>query len=86
MHFFFTDDSVLKDSRTKTSSLHVSSQAEFGSDPSMTGWIRNLGLTIADKNDLLGGKCLTANHIAAANQLLRQEFTTQNGLQDTHYL
>ena len=41
---------------------------------------------MADKAILTNGKCLTANHIAAGNQLLRKHFPNQNGLWDTHYI
>ena len=41
---------------------------------------------MADKEALVSGKLLTANHIAAATTLMKQSFPSQNGLQDTHYL
>ena len=49
-----------------------------------TEWVGNLCLT--DKESLLSGKNITANHVSAANKLLKLQFTRQNGLQDTHYL
>lgn len=39
-----------------------------------------------DKDILTSGRCLTANHINAANHLLKIQFPRVNGLQDTHYL
>ena len=48
--------------------------------PELTSWI---GLSIADETTLVCGKWLSANHISAANRLLRAQFPSQNGLQDT---
>ncbi len=41
---------------------------------------------MADRKILLTGKWLTANHISAANRLLKKMFPSQSGLQDSHYL
>ena len=38
---------------------------------------------MADREILISSKLLTANHIAAANRLMKQSFPS---LQDTHYL
>lgn len=55
-------------------------------DPALQEWVHSLRLTIADKEVLRNGKWLTANHIQAANKLLRKAFPNQNGLCDTHHL
>ena len=55
-------------------------------DPYLDSWIGQLGLTVADKQTLTTGKCLTANHISASSKLLRIQSPEQNGLQDTHHL
>ena len=39
-----------------------------------------------DKEQLVDGEWLTANHISAAQRLLRDSYPYQNGLKDTHYL
>ena len=54
----------------------------------LTPWIGTLGLTLNDQRILSGGRCLTANHISAAQSLLRELFPSQarHGLQDTHLL
>ena len=51
--------------------------------PELTSWINELGLSVADETTLVCGKWLSANHISAANRLLRAQFPSQNGLQDT---
>lgn len=43
-------------------------------------------MSIADKKVLAYGGLLTANHISAANILLKEHFPHQNGLKDSHYL
>ena len=49
-------------------------------------WVKALSLTIEDKRILMEGDWLSANHISAAQHLLRKAFPSQHGLQDTHYL
>lgn len=49
-------------------------------------WVHNLQLSMAEKEVLTSGGLLTANHISAANMLLKTQFPLQNGLKDTHYL
>ena len=69
--------------------LSVSSTSLLSSDednPYLKEWIHDLCLCRADKEILVSGKLLTANHIAAATKLMRQSFPSQNGLQDSHYL
>ena len=51
-----------------------------------TEWVHNLQLSMAEKEVLTSGGLLTANHISAANILLKKQFPLQNGLKDTHYL
>lgn len=51
-----------------------------------TTWIKNLQLSLAEKEILSSGSLLTAIHISAANSLLQKSFPFQNGLQDSHYL
>ena len=46
----------------------------------------SLSLTKADRQVLVDGGWLSANHISAANVLLKKAFPSQNGLQDTCYL
>ena len=41
---------------------------------------------MAQKKLLTCGRQLISNHVAAANQIMRRMFPSQNGLQDTHYL
>lgn len=48
--------------------------------------MKSLALTKYDEDILLSGKWLTANHINAAQRLLRKRYPQQAGLQDTHYL
>lgn len=52
----------------------------------MIEWVPALGLSIADKEIVSTGGLLTANHISAANALMKKMFPGQNGLHDTHYL
>ena len=49
-------------------------------------WVDSLGLTKADRRVLVDGSWLSANHISAANMLLKKSFPSQNRLQDTCYL
>ena len=49
-------------------------------------WVKALSLTIEDKRILMEGDWLSANHISAAQHLLRKAFPSQHGLQGTHYL
>ncbi len=49
----------------------------------LISWIKELLLSHADKDALVNDRWLSANHVAAANQLLKQQFHSQNGLQDT---
>ncbi len=51
--------------------------------PELTSWVNELGLSVVDKNTLVSGKWLTANHMSAANYLLKTKYPCQNGLQDT---
>ncbi len=51
--------------------------------PELTSWVNELGLSVIDKNTLVSGKWLTANHMSAANYLLKTKYLCQNGLQDT---
>ena len=54
--------------------------------PFLTGWVKNLGLTQADRGVLIEGRCLTATHMSAASKLLCGQFPLQNGLIDTSIL
>ncbi len=45
-----------------------------------------LGLSVHDKVILESNACLSATHISAASKLLKTQFPTQNGLEDTCYL
>lgn len=51
--------------------------------PELTLWVAELGLSITDEAVLTGGEWLSDTHISAANRLLRTQFPSQNGLQDT---
>lgn len=55
-------------------------------DLACTEWVHSLRLSMAEKEVLTSGGLLTANHISAANILLKKQFPLQNGLKDTHYL
>ncbi len=55
-------------------------------NPFFVEWVHDLGLSMADRDTLVNGKQLTANHIAAATKLLKKQFPYQNGLQDSHYV
>lgn len=52
----------------------------------ITSWINSLCLSNIDHMVLNDGQRLTANHICAAQRLLKAQFPAQNGLRDTHYL
>ena len=71
---------VTSDDRPDTISLSSDSLPE---SPEFSSWVDDLGLSVADKQTLVDGKWLTATHISAANYLLRSQFPSQNGLQDT---
>ena len=45
--------------------------------------VNEIGLTSADQIKLASGVWLPANHISAANQLMRKQCSLQKGLQDT---
>lgn len=64
----------------------LSSASSSFDDPHLSTWVGSLGLSLADKDQIAAGKCLTASHIAAANMILKETFPMQNGLQDTHRL
>lgn len=59
------------------SSTSLPQSLEFSS------WVNDLALSVADEETLVCGEWLTATHISAANYLLRSQFPSQNGLQDT---
>ena len=42
--------------------------------PELTTWVKELGLTCADEVDLQNGSWLSANHMSAANRLLKRHF------------
>lgn len=46
-------------------------------------WKKDLALFTTDKDALMSGEWLTDKHINAAQSLLRKQFPSQNGLQDT---
>ena len=52
----------------------------------LTTWIESPDLSIADRRILNDSRCLTASHISAVHCVLRAQFPTRTGLQDTHYL
>ena len=49
-------------------------------------WNHNLRLSLHDKRALLSSAWLSANHISAANFILKRIYPNQNSLQDTSYL
>ena len=49
----------------------------------LSSWVANLCLSKVDEQALLNGKWLSANHISAANRLMKRKFPSQNGLEDT---
>lgn len=49
-------------------------------------WVSSLALTKEDELVLLSGGWLSANHISAIHKLLRKQFPTQEGLNDTSLL
>ncbi|XP_064384358.1 uncharacterized protein LOC135342254 isoform X2 [Halichondria panicea] len=71
VHFQVSNESLLDDSET---------------NPCLKDWVSDLGLSLYEKQALQRNAWLSANHISAANMLLRREFPHQNGLQDTMYL
>lgn len=67
-------------------SVCLSKQEHSTVDECLSMWISNLTLTNDDKRRLFTGEWLTANHISAAQLLLKHSFPQQNGLCDTSYL
>ena len=61
-----------------------SSSVQFGD--CYNTWIHELRLSEQDRKSLQNHAWLSANHISAANMLLKTKFHHQNGLQDTSYL
>ena len=55
-------------------------------DDCVKTWNHDLQLTLHDKRTLLSSAWLSANHITAANYVLKLKYPNQNGLQDTIYL
>ena len=53
---------------------------------SVTTWVNELSLSGEDRRILRSGQWLTANHISAAQSLLKKSHPLQNGLCDTSYL
>ena len=51
--------------------------------PGLSSWVADLCLTVADENILLSDGWLSASHISAAHRLMKCQFPSQNGLQDT---
>lgn len=51
--------------------------------PELSSWVADLCLTVADENILLRGEWLSASHISAAHRLMKCQFPSQNGLQDS---
>lgn len=52
-------------------------------EPHYVSWVKDLGLSMLDKEELVKGRWLSANHISAGQRLLRQTYPHQHGLQDT---
>ena len=46
-------------------------------------WVNDLGLFVLDREALVEGDLLSANHIAAGQRLLKMSYPLQHGLQDT---
>ena len=60
------------------------SDSPLPSSPELTtSWVADLHLSVADEKILLSGEWLSSNHISAANRLMKCQFPSQNGLQDT---
>lgn len=55
-------------------------------DDSLKKWVHGLSLSEHERKVLRSHAWLSANHISAAQQLLKRDFPQQEGLQDTHYL
>ena len=68
------------------STADVSSDSLSFDDPCFVLWVRSCGLSMFDKEVLVSGQPLSANHIAAGHSLLKQAFPDQCGLQDTSLL
>ena len=49
-------------------------------------WLKEMSLTIADRNLLVDGKWLTDRHVNAVSELLHNQFPIYNGLQDPLFL
>lgn len=52
-------------------------------EPPMSFWIKDLGLHMKDKNAICSGGWLNDRHLSAMNKLLRAQFPSQEGLQDS---
>ena len=83
--FVMYADVSLLDSSTADCSL--SSLFSYSSSPpdipEFDTWIGDLCLSQADRQILVDGGWLTANHMSAASKLLKAAFPGQSGLQDT---
>ena len=49
-------------------------------------WLKEMSLTIADRNFIVDGKWLTDRHVNAASKLLHNQFPIYNGLHDPLFL
>jgi len=56
---------------------------EMPASPSPEAWKKELVLTLQHKEELTSGRWLSDRLINAAQQLLKKQFPSQNGLQDT---
>lgn len=65
------------------STVSLLSDSPLSYSPELTPWVADLCLTVADEKILLSGEWLSASHISAANRLMKCQFPSQNGLQDT---
>jgi len=52
-------------------------------EPCFVPWVKGLALSMYDGEQLLEGRYLSANHIAAGQNLLKSAYPKQHGLQDT---
>ena len=59
------------------------SDSPLPSSPELTPWVADLYISVANEKILLSGEWLSSNHISAANRLMKCQFPSQNGLQDT---
>ena len=71
---------------TGHSAADSSSDSLSVSDPCLVSWIRSCDLSMFDKELLISGQPLSANHTTAGQRLLKQAFPHQSGLQDTSLL